>query len=167
MPGGVETLALLINFKQSKHRSNTAPGIGQGREVLGILQTHYPERLGKALIINVPWVVSGFFKLIRPFIDPLTREKLIFNEDMRQYVPEEQLWTEFGGSLEFEYDHATYWPALRKLCAERAGSRRQRWVAGGSQIGEHEDYLAGGKEMGVGAPSAAAAGQVEQVTESS
>jgi len=47
-----ETLALLINFKASKSRSNTAPGIGQGREVLNILQTHYPERLGRALIIN-------------------------------------------------------------------------------------------------------------------
>jgi hypothetical protein len=52
MPPQQETLALLINFKQSKNRSNTAPGIGQGREVLNILQTHYPERLGKALIIN-------------------------------------------------------------------------------------------------------------------
>jgi hypothetical protein len=49
---GQETLALLINFKASKSRSNTAPGIGQGREVLNILQTHYPERLGRALIIN-------------------------------------------------------------------------------------------------------------------
>ena len=52
MPARQETLALLINFKTSKTRSNTAPGIGQGREVLHILQTHYPERLGKALIIN-------------------------------------------------------------------------------------------------------------------
>ncbi len=52
MPPGQETLALLINFKQSKSRSNTAPGIGQGREVLNILQTYYPERLGRALIIN-------------------------------------------------------------------------------------------------------------------
>jgi hypothetical protein len=52
MPPGQEKLALLINFKQSKSRSNTAPGIGQGREVLNILQTHYPERLGRALIIN-------------------------------------------------------------------------------------------------------------------
>lgn len=52
MPAQQETLALLINFKTSKSRSNTAPGIGQGREVLNILQTHYPERLGKALIIN-------------------------------------------------------------------------------------------------------------------
>ena len=52
MVPGQETLALLINFKSSKTRSNTAPGIGQGREVLHILQTHYPERLGRALIIN-------------------------------------------------------------------------------------------------------------------
>jgi hypothetical protein len=51
-PPGQETLSLLINFKSSKSRSNTAPGIGQGREVLNILQTHYPERLGRALIIN-------------------------------------------------------------------------------------------------------------------
>ncbi|GKT84523.1 CRAL/TRIO domain-containing protein [Colletotrichum tofieldiae] len=52
MPAGQEKIALLINFKTSKSRSNTAPGIGLAREVLHILQTHYPERLGKALIIN-------------------------------------------------------------------------------------------------------------------
>ena len=52
MPAGVETLSLLINFKTSKGRGNTAPGIGLAREVLNILQTHYPERLGRALIIN-------------------------------------------------------------------------------------------------------------------
>jgi hypothetical protein len=52
MVPGQESLALLINFKSSKTRTNTAPGIGQGREVLNILQTHYPERLGRALIIN-------------------------------------------------------------------------------------------------------------------
>lgn len=52
MVPGQETLALLINFKTSKTRSNTAPGLSQGREVLNILQTHYPERLGRALIIN-------------------------------------------------------------------------------------------------------------------
>lgn len=56
LPAQQETLSLLINFKQSKSRSNTAPGIGQGREVLNILQTHYPERLGRALILN------GMFK---------------------------------------------------------------------------------------------------------
>jgi hypothetical protein len=52
MGPGQDSLALLINFKTSKNRSNTAPGIGQGREVLNILQSHYPERLGRCCIIN-------------------------------------------------------------------------------------------------------------------
>jgi hypothetical protein len=99
----------------------------------------------------VPWIVWGFFKLITPFIDPLTREKLKFNEDMTQYVPAEQLWTEFaGGQLNFEYDHSVYWPALMKLCTERREEQMRRWEAGGKLIGEHEDYLKGATEVGAG-----------------
>ncbi len=106
--------------------------------------------IGADYFVLVPWVVWGFFKLITPFIDPLTRDKLKFNEDMRQYVPEEQLWTEFNGTLEFDYDHSVYWPALSKLCAERHEARKQRWVAGGGHIGESEDYLNGHTETGLG-----------------
>ena len=166
MPPGQERLALLINFKSSKSRSNTAPGIGLAREVLHILQHHYPERLGKALIINMPWIVTGFFKLITPFIHPDTREKLKFNEDMSQYVPAEQMWSEFSsGKLEFEYDHSVYWPALHKLCGERRETRWQRWTAGGQQIGESEDYLAGATEVGVAGPSIEAREQPQEKTE--
>lgn len=156
MPPQQETLSLLINFKSGKSRSNTAPGIGQGREVLHILQTHYPERLGRALIINVPFIVWGFFKLITPFIDPLTREKLKFNEDMSQYVPKEQLWTEFNGGLQFDYDHSVYWPALMEMCEEKRIERKKRWEAGGKQIGETEDYLTGFTTEGVAPPASAA-----------
>ena len=52
MPAQVETLSLMIDYKPSKTRSNTNPSMGQAREVLDILQNHYPERLGRALIIN-------------------------------------------------------------------------------------------------------------------
>jgi hypothetical protein len=166
MPPGQETLALLINFKASKSRSNTSPGISLAREVLHILQHHYPERLGKALIINMPWIVTGFFKLITPFIDPNTREKLKFNEDMAQYVPAEQMWSEFSsGKLEFDYDHSVYWPALQKLCGERREARRQRWVAGGQQLGESEDYLAGVVEVGVAGPQSNGTADKPEVAE--
>jgi len=50
MPAGQETLALLIDFGASTKSSN--PSIAQSREVLNILQSHYPERLGRALCIN-------------------------------------------------------------------------------------------------------------------
>jgi hypothetical protein len=48
MPPNQETLALLIDFKESSAGSN--PSVGTGKTVLGILQNHYPERLGRALI---------------------------------------------------------------------------------------------------------------------
>jgi hypothetical protein len=40
-------------------------------QVLGIIQDHYPERLGRALILNIPWLLKAFFSLITPFIDPV------------------------------------------------------------------------------------------------
>jgi hypothetical protein len=82
--------------------------------------------------------------LITPFIDPLTRQKLKFNDDMRQHVPPQQLWNEFHGDLEFEYDHAIYWPALVKLCDEKQAEYHERWVKAGKQYGESEVYMKGG-----------------------
>ncbi|KEY67849.1 hypothetical protein S7711_04987 [Stachybotrys chartarum IBT 7711] len=150
MPPDVETLSLLINFKPSKQRQNTSVPIATAREVLSILQNHYPERLGKALIINVPWLVSGFFKIITPFIDPVTREKLKFNEDMTQYVPPAHLWSDdWKGQLPFEYDHAVYWPALNDLCRQRREDKFSRWVAAGREIGESEVYMTGGTDTSI------------------
>ena len=94
--------------------------------------------------ISVPWAVWGFFKLITPFIDPLTREKMKFNEDLRKHVPTDQLWSKMGGDVEFEYDHSVYWPAVVSLAAERKQAYRERWVQGGKKLGESEEYLKGG-----------------------
>lgn len=99
---------------------------------------------------TVPWLVWGFFKIITPFIDPVTREKLKFNEDMKQYVPAEQLWSgDWGGDLDFEYDHATYWPALNETCRVKREQKEARWVAAGKAVGELEDYLVGGTDVSV------------------
>lgn len=91
----------------------------------------------------MPFVIWGFFKLITPFIDPQTRQKLKFNEDLRQHVPCGQLLQSVGGDVEFRYDHSTYWPALNKLAEQRREAYRERWVQGGKQIGEFENYLKG------------------------
>lgn len=88
-------------------------------------------------------MIWGFFKVITPFIDPLTREKLKFNEDLRQHVPPEHLLKSVGGDVEFKYDHATYWPAFNSLADQRREAYRERWIQGGKQIGEIENYLKG------------------------
>lgn len=48
LPPGQETVALLINYKDTTNSKN--PPMAQSRQVLNILQTYYPERLGRALI---------------------------------------------------------------------------------------------------------------------
>ena len=97
----------------------------------------------------VPWHISWFMKIVWPFIDPKTKEKVIYNEDMRKYVPAEQLRQSHGGDLQFEYEHDIYWPSLNKLAEERRRLQYERWVKGGKMIGESELYLKGGQEEGL------------------
>lgn len=89
-------------------------------------------------------VVNLFFKGITPLIDPATRGKLKFNQDLKEHVPACQLLEELGGSVKFSYDHSLYWPAMNLLASKRREEYRQRWVSGGRRIGEYEDYLKGG-----------------------
>lgn len=167
MGPGQETTALLINFKGAS--SGSTPSVGQAKQVLNILQGHNPERLGRALISErksttppyivshtdvsclVPWYVSTFFRLISPLIDPVTRDKMKFNEDLRNWVPPEQLQKSSGGDLDFEYDHAAYWPALTKECQKRQAAYKARWVAAGKRTGEYEEYLRGGRQKSISA----------------
>lgn len=133
MPSGQDQLALLIDFKPTNVSKNGSklPSIGTGREVLHILQTHYPERLGKALLTNIPWYASAFLKIIHPFIDPLTREKLVYNQPFVNYVAKEQLDKDFGGAVDFEYVHEAYWPVL----TEKAKQKRDNYVSNFNLLG--------------------------------
>jgi hypothetical protein len=105
-------------------------------------------------------MIWGFFKLIIPFIDPLTREKLKFNEDMAQHVPPSQLLKQNGGDVDFEYDHSVYWPSLIKLAEAKRAAFRARWEKAGKHVGESEDYLRGGSEGSLFPPSP----EVDKVT---
>ena len=70
-----------------------------------------------------------------------------FNEPLPQHVPTGQLLKAFGGDLQFEYDHKTYWPALNELCDQRRRDFVARWEKAGKQIGEHEAFLRGGDAL--------------------
>jgi hypothetical protein len=57
LPPGQESVALLINYKDTSNSKN--PPMAQSRQVLNILQTHYPERLGRALINDRKFMLSS------------------------------------------------------------------------------------------------------------
>lgn len=81
-----------------------------------------------------------------PFIDPVTREKLVLNGDLKEVIPIEQLEKRFGGNLDFEYDHAVYWTHLHEVCGKRKAAYVKRWIDRGSKIGDSEFILRGGEE---------------------
>ncbi|KAF9930764.1 hypothetical protein FBU30_011300 [Linnemannia zychae] len=84
MPEGVEKLCIIIDFAGSSMTKN--PGVAMAREIINVLGNHYPERLEKGYIIHAPWFFFPFFKLISPFIDPVTKAKINF-VDMKKQKP--------------------------------------------------------------------------------
>lgn len=152
MPSGQDSLLLLIDFKQHDDldgadiKSSKIPPIGVGRQVLHILQTHYPERLGKLLLTNIPWLGWAFLKMIHPFIDPLTREKLVFDEPFIDYCPKEQLDKDFEGEVNFVYKHDLYWPKLKEISEQKKKHYMDRFEKFGSCVGLSEYDLRGDHE---------------------
>jgi len=117
-------------------------------QVLNILQTHYPERLGASLILNVPFLIHAFFKMISPFIDPVTRNKMKFNPKPVQdgLFAADELFKDggWGGSRDFVWDHEKYWGPFVRMCAEIRDGQMARWRKLGACVGcDERDYKLG------------------------
>ncbi|KAI6015645.1 CRAL-TRIO domain-containing protein [Pisolithus marmoratus] len=114
MPPGQESLVIFIDYKTATLRTN--PSISIAIKTLGILQQHYVETLGRAIIINLPIILNFFYKGIAPFLDPVTRDKMRFNPDVTELIPRSHLESEFGGDYEYEFDHESYWKQIVDHC---------------------------------------------------
>jgi len=132
---------LMINFADKPKN----PSFGTAKTVLNIFQMHYPERLAESLIINVPFLIQAFFKMIGPFMDPVTRNKLKFNPKPVQdgMFAAEELFKEggWGGTRDFVWDHEKYWPAFVRMCEEIGEGHMARWRKLGARVGcDEKDY---------------------------
>ncbi|KAK4689874.1 hypothetical protein P7C73_g228, partial [Tremellales sp. Uapishka_1] len=130
MPPGQEQVAIIVDYASATSQSN--PSIGVARQVLNILQNHYVERMGRAIVVRMPyvtpstgsnltdnrgsWWVNAFFSGISPFLDPITRDKMRFNPKLLDLVPASQLDKDFGGDYNFHFDHTVYWNTLTEFC---------------------------------------------------
>ncbi|KAK3228900.1 hypothetical protein Dsin_000781 [Dipteronia sinensis] len=72
---------------------------------LSILQDCYPERLGKLFIVHSPYIFMTAWKAIYPFIDSITKKKIVFVEKKKlkskllEDIDESQLPDIYGGKL--------------------------------------------------------------------
>ncbi|KLT40427.1 CRAL/TRIO domain-containing protein [Cutaneotrichosporon oleaginosum] len=115
MPDGQERVCIIVDYKDANKQPRQPMNVSL--YVLNVLQNHYVERLGRGLILNMPWFVNGFFKAISPFMDPVTRDKARFNPILTDLVDPAQLEADYkGGEHAFELDIDTYLQHLKDHC---------------------------------------------------
>lgn len=132
MPDGVESMVIIVDYKNVSVLN--APPISISKKFLQMVGDHYPERLGISFIMNPTWYLWVFFKLLRPFLDPVTAAKinLIDPEAEKKksvdaaaaaegmgtvssifhYIAPEQLLEEYGGSLNWKWNFEEYWKEI-------------------------------------------------------
>ncbi|XP_024378311.1 phosphatidylinositol transfer protein PDR16 isoform X1 [Physcomitrium patens] len=76
LPSGQEEMVWLIDFHEWS-LSKSIP-VKTAQETAKVLQNHYPERLGIAILYNPPHYFEAFWQIVKPFLDPRTVKKVKF-----------------------------------------------------------------------------------------
>jgi len=145
-PQGVEKITVLVDFKAYKEPgiiTDKAPPVSIARACLNVMQNHYPERLAKCVLINIPWFAWAFLKMMYPFLDPATKEKAVFDEPFEKYIEPEQLEALYNGKLDFKYNHEVYWPDMVSGLDEIRHAGYERFLKFGGVIGLSEYDIKG------------------------
>lgn len=51
---------------------------------INVFQSYYPETLGHAIVWNAPMVFSAVWKIVKPMLDPVVREKIAFCSNAKE-----------------------------------------------------------------------------------
>mmetsp|Transcript_32877 Transcript_32877/g.56260 ORF Transcript_32877/g.56260 Transcript_32877/m.56260 type:complete len:102 (+) Transcript_32877:3-308(+) len=77
------------------------------KRLIKILVVHYPDRLGMAIIFNAPFLFSAVWAIISPFLEEVTRKKVLFvsnnrdgsvSEQLTAVIDPKELEEDFGGT---------------------------------------------------------------------
>jgi hypothetical protein len=74
--GTLEKINIVIDYDGFTLRK--APSMKSTMYTLEILQAHYCERLHRAYMCNTPAIFRIFWRMVQPFIDPSTKERIVF-----------------------------------------------------------------------------------------
>lgn len=154
-PQGVDSLTVLIDFKHYKEPgiiSDKMPPLSLSKLALNVMQNYYPERLGRGLLINIPWFAWAFLKMMYPFLDPETKQKAIFDEPFENYIDPSQLDALYNGELDFHYNHEVYWPDLTAKVKKLRDSQYSRFLKFGATVGISEFDLKGDQDEAICPP---------------
>ncbi|KAD5507525.1 hypothetical protein E3N88_15228 [Mikania micrantha] len=97
------------------------------KETAYILQEQYPERLGLAILYNPPKFFEPFYKIVKPFLEPKTANKVKFvysNDQNTKTIMEslfcmDELESAFGGKVDESFDIKKYAERMTEDDAKR------------------------------------------------
>ncbi|QCD84948.1 phosphatidylinositol transfer protein 3-like [Vigna unguiculata] len=102
IPPGQEKFVAIAELKGWGYSNSDVRGyLG----ALTVLQDYYPERLGKLIIVNAPYIFMKVWQLIYPFIDNKTKKKIVFVDKNKvksallEDIDESNMPEIFGGPL--------------------------------------------------------------------
>mmetsp|Transcript_31886 Transcript_31886/g.79955 ORF Transcript_31886/g.79955 Transcript_31886/m.79955 type:complete len:548 (+) Transcript_31886:173-1816(+) len=70
--------------------------------IINTLGDYYPERMGATLLMNYPFSLHAIWAVVKPWIDPVSREKIQFvskRSKLMEFFNEDELVEELGGTL--------------------------------------------------------------------
>lgn len=119
---GVETFTLITDYKNFGRRHMDTK---TNMEVLGYLNNHCPERMGKTFFLDPPFLFWVGWKVISPFLSQATLNKVNFIKssskgDRRTYpevfkvIDEETLEAEYGGKDPYVWNYEEYAKSVNK-----------------------------------------------------
>lgn len=79
---------------------------GPMKAMMHIDQHYYPESLHRMIVINAPWAFKMLWKIVRPWVHPLTQERIKFGkEHLWDHVDPHQVptWIEGGKGRDVPY----------------------------------------------------------------
>ncbi|KAI0499160.1 hypothetical protein KFK09_020062 [Dendrobium nobile] len=119
LPSDQEQMVWLIDFcgYNMSHLS-----VKVTKETADVLQNHYPERLGLAILYNPPKFFEPFWMLVKPFLEPKTSRKVKFvysdNQASLKVMEElfnmDELEKAFGGKNEAGFEIKEYAKRMRE-----------------------------------------------------
>lgn len=105
----------LFDFRGIGFSNLDAKGL---REAFDVLSTNFPERVRKIYMLDSPLIFDALWRIVRPFIDPVSRDKVEFisgeraKQVLHETIGEEHLPSTYYGTAE-EVDVSTAFSILK------------------------------------------------------
>lgn len=97
------------------------------RELIKILERHYPERMDRVVVINCSWLVATLWAIVSPLLDPVTRDKIIFltsyfHDGLLDFVKEDHPYLQYADEV------AKRWSSeVGEVALPKASAYEPRW----------------------------------------